>query len=92
MTPKNINASIMQQERLRQQAVSEEQLKQDSQAFKIGTISDREPIFGLWNVQVGDAKVKATSLTNAGLEYGQTVYYYKVEGQAYGYIKTQPIG
>jgi len=92
MTPTDMNSSIMQQERLRNEQVAEAQMQEDTRSFKVATILEHDPLFGLWIVQVGDAKVKATSLTNAGLANGQTVYYYKAEGQAYGYIKTMPVG
>jgi hypothetical protein len=88
MTPTEINTSIMEQEELRNQQVSDRTIAQDQMAFKPATILGRDQTFGLWIVLVETAEVKATALVSNGLSIGQAVFYYKPPNQAFGYIKS----
>ena len=86
MKPAEINDSIIGQQEIRNQQMSDRVTAQDAIAFKPATILRREQEFGMWVIQVGAAEVKASSLVSFGLAIGQTVFYYKPPAQAYGYI------
>jgi hypothetical protein len=87
MKPAEINDSIIKQQEIRNQQVSDRVLHQDAIAFRSATILRREQEFGMWIVRVGASEIKASSLVSFGLAIGQTVFYYKPPNQAYGYIK-----
>lgn len=87
MKPLEINDSIIRQQEIRNQQISDRTTAEDAIAFKPATILRREQEFGMWIVQIAGAEVKATSLVSFGLAIGQTVFYYKPPNQAYGYIK-----
>lgn len=90
MNPTDIDQSIINQETLRLQIATEQQLNADNQAFQYATLISYDTNLGLWNLQIGASTVKAIALTNAAIALGETVHYYKAPGQNYGYIKTMP--
>lgn len=65
-------------------------LAQDNESFKYVTVISYDNTLRLWNVQAGAAKIKAIYQGNAAIAIGDTVHYYKANGQNYGYIRTMP--
>jgi hypothetical protein len=88
MNPSSIDKSIMNQEVQRFHAIVTDLARSQNQSVHYATVESFDPVFNVWNVRVGSAIVKASTLSNTAIAPGQVVPYFKAYNQNTGYIKT----